>query len=75
MPNIQLLLESDPCWWSYDALKCGYLDVVMFRVAHWPKWLIGQSGSSDAGARYRVGTANEPGQPMSHLIPNDHKQK
>jgi hypothetical protein len=45
IPNIQLLLESDPCWWNYDALKCVYLDVVMFREAHRPKWLIGCGGT------------------------------
>jgi hypothetical protein len=45
IPNIQPLLELDPCCWSYDVLKCGYLDVVMFQVAHWPKWLIGCGGT------------------------------
>jgi hypothetical protein len=40
IPNIQPLLESDPWWWSYDALKLWvsqFCDV--------------PGGSSDVGAR------------------------
>jgi hypothetical protein len=50
-PNIQLLLESDPWWWSYTGLKLGQLHHNHGGVARPANWLVSRTGTVLVDAR------------------------